>query len=369
VIATLLWLIHRLTPADLRGWARAMQVEIESLPPGLDRLRFAIGCVAAAFKVRLRAAGARMEPAGSANVDADLLRWQIGTGLAAVAIGLAYLWAAQAPAHYLWINAAAAVAGLLLLSGICATLRLSARLAAVTAVFGAALVLATALFGFTAEGATRWFRAGPLFVQSSFLVLPLVVVLYARFATIGTALGMMGLSLAIALQPDRAMAGALCLAAAAVYLVDRSALRQSVLGATALGFVATVIASDRLPAVPFVDHILWSGFAVHPLTGASLWAGLMLILLPAALRLRQADPAAVSFFGCWVGLIGAAAMGAYPTPLVGYGGSAILGYFLGLAALRPVVLRQRVGGQTAAATSDDLSDFLLRITPKRVTAA
>jgi len=35
----------------------------------------------------------------------------------------------------------------------------------------------------------------------------------------------------------------------------------------------------------------------------------------------------------WLGMVVAAALGNYPTPLVGYGGSAILGYALSLSFL------------------------------------
>ena len=47
--------------------------------------------------------------------------------------------------------------------------------------------------------------------------------------------------------------------------------------------------------------------------------------------------AALAFGGCWSGVVVAAALGNYPTPLVGYGGSAVLGYLLSVALLSNVV--------------------------------
>src|SRR5690606_11790267 len=50
------------------------------------------------------------------------------------------------------------------------------------------------------------------------------------------------------------------------------------------------------------------------------------------LRMDPANRAAHAVFGItWLGMVAAAALGNYPTPLVGYGGSAILGYALSLS--------------------------------------
>jgi hypothetical protein len=93
-----------------------------------------------------------------------------------------------------------------------------------------------------------------------------------------------------------------------------------------------------LPAVPFVDGILFTSFSVHPLAGAAILLGLGLLVLP-AIAGRFMDPAndgACRVFGAiWIGGIAAAALGNYPTPVVGYGGSAILGYVLSLSVFPP----------------------------------
>jgi hypothetical protein len=46
-------------------------------------------------------------------------------------------------------------------------------------------------------------------------------------------------------------------------------------------------------------------------------------------------PGHAVFGAVWLAVIVAAALGNYPTPLVGYGGSAILGYLLSLLYLPP----------------------------------
>jgi hypothetical protein len=54
----------------------------------------------------------------------------------------------------------------------------------------------------------------------------------------------------------------------------------------------------------------------------------------AGLMGRTGDRAVLlAFGGCWAAVVAAAALGNYPTPLVGYGGSAVLGYLLSVSLL------------------------------------
>jgi hypothetical protein len=65
---------------------------------------------------------------------------------------------------------------------------------------------------------------------------------------------------------------------------------------------------------------------------------------------RAADDRAalLAFGGCWSAVLAAAALGNYPTPLVGYGGSAVLGYLLSVSLLPN---RARECGRRGAAAS------------------
>jgi hypothetical protein len=83
--------------------------------------------------------------------------------------------------------------------------------------------------------------------------------------------------------------------------------------------------------VPFVDEVLYTAFDVHPVVGAAVLAGSALLLLP-ALGAGEADRRLV-FGAAWLAIVAAAALGNYPTPVVGYGGSAVLGYLLSVALL------------------------------------
>jgi len=264
----------------------------------------------------------------------------------AVALGLGYLVLAGAPARYLVINLAALGVGLAL-SGL-----VSQRLFAGRPWTGALILamagglLATALFGVSLEGATRWVRLGGLSIQPGLVLLPVMLVAFARWRNLPATAGMMVAAAALAIQPDRAMAGMLAagLAVLAMLRPDRSVFLA--LGASLAGFAVTLGRADRLPAAAHVEGVLQSSFEVHLLAGLAVILGLALLLVPAMVGWFR-DPAGreshAVFGAVWLAAILAAALGNYPTPVVGYGASAILGYALSLLALP-----KEAGGQAGA---------------------
>ena len=284
----------------------------------------------------------------------------------ATSLGLAYMAAADAPFRYLAVNAAALGMGIAAFA-IARRLLADARFPSAAMLALGATLLATAGFGSSAEGAARWVSFGSLSVQVSLVVLPLLVVSFAvRRDALATA-AMVLAALALAAQPDRAMAGTLAGGLAALAMLKPDRWTMTALSAAAGAFVATLARPDDLPAVPYVDGILYSAFDVHPLAGAAVVAGACLLVLPAvAGRLRDAEHAHVHLvFGTvWLGIVAAAALGNYPTPLVGYGGSAILGYLLSLAALpggAPYRGRARVeAGPDRLSEADDDAPMRLR---------
>lgn len=248
----------------------------------------------------------------------------------ATALGMAYLVAAGAPIRYLAVNAGALVIGLALL------LPVRRGWPDLLTPAMALTLLVTAMFGDQAEGAARWLRAGPIFVQPSLIFVPAMVVAFARSRTPIATAGLIVTAFALAIQPDRAMAG--LLAAGLTVLLARERDRQVLLAAPAavLGFAATLVRPDTLPAMPYVDGILYSAYQVHLFAGLAVLVGSILLLAPAVLGTLR-DPAHreahVVFGVVWLCAVTAAALGNYPTPVVGYGGSAILGYLLSMAVL------------------------------------
>lgn len=275
----------------------------------------------------------------------------VAGAVAATLLGISYLVAAGAPARYVGVNLAALALGLVALGGVdkaALTGRPSSGRA--VALLGASL-LATAMFGASVHGASRWIWIGPLSVQVSLVLLPFMLVSFARHRDwVGTA-GMMLAALALALQPDRAMAGMLALGLAALATSRRDRFSVTALAAAVAAVAVTLVRPDALPAVPFVDRILFTAFFVHPLAGAATLLGTCLLVLPAvASGARDAadDGAYRVFAAAWIAAIAAAVLGNYPTPVVGYGGSAILGYVLSLAVFPP---RAGAGQRSSAGRS------------------
>ncbi len=264
-------------------------------------------------------------------------KWMvIGCAVGATGLGLAYMTSAGAPLRYLGVNAGALVVGVGLAGLLTALWRRGRPRDGVGTLALGVLLLASSLFGVTVDGATRWITLAGFSLQPSLLVIPLMMVRFARSRDALSTLGLVLACIAVALQPDRAMAGALCagLLAFAVLRRDRAVLIA--LAISLAGFAATLMQIDVQPAVPFVDQIFFTSFQVHPLAGFAVLGGAALLLAPALIgdpgdaEIRQAR---VVFGATWSAVIVAAALGNYPTPVVGYGGSAIIGYVLSAFAL------------------------------------
>lgn len=335
----------RILPPTMRQWGFAIQYEVEAIERADKATMFALGCLGFALhqSVIFHALRPLQLLAGSGvhagqeaimfNISNDLFqrpRRMVGlSAIMATGLGLVYMNVAGAPASYPAMNSGALVLGFVV-AGIIALSARSLRLSAGTmSVALSAFLLFTSLFGVPLAGATRWIILGGLSVQPSLLILPVMAIGFARSRDILSTVAVVIASLALAIQPDRGMSGAL--AAAMVVLALMRPQRNAVIAALAAvaGFVASMLQADSLPAVPYVDQILYSSFDVHPLAGLAVLAGAALMILPSIIGgLYDSDRReAYAVFGMvWLAVIVAAALGNYPTPLMGYGGSAIIGY-------------------------------------------
>lgn len=260
----------------------------------------------------------------------------VACAVAATLLGCAYMVMGKAPMAYPAVNLAALLIGLLVFASL-AKVRFSVERRGGPLLIAAGLALvATALFGVQVEGIARWIRLGPLVVQPGLILLPPMVVAFYRRSSPAAALGMIAAAAAFAIQPDRAMAGALAAGTVALLAARRDATAILAALASIAGFVVTLLRPDPSPALPFVDQIVYSAFDVHVLAGAAVLAGLALLVLPALAGARfgpEVRAAALVFGATWAAVIVAAVLGNYPTPVVGYSGSAVLGYVLSLAML------------------------------------
>lgn len=256
-------------------------------------------------------------------------------GFAATALGLGYMATADAPVAYLLINAAAFAIGLAAV----ALLSLQPlRVSAGAMCLGLAIALLTSfLLGTTVEGATRWLRLGNITVQPSLILLPVLTLTFARAHNWVGTIGISLTALVLALQPDRAMSGALAAGLLTLAVIRPNARTLTAMSAAIVGFATAMVRPDGQRAMPFVDGILMTSFDVHPAAGLAVISGSLILLMPAVIGPRKNQSAATSravFGAVWIALVAAAALGNYPTPLVGYSGSAILGYLLCSVALR-----------------------------------
>jgi hypothetical protein len=246
---------------------------------------------------------------------------------AATVLGIAIMAAAGAPPAFAIINMAALVIGAALLA-----LMLRARLGSIPPdgaiiLAAAAGLLATAAGGVAIDGAARWVRVGMVSLQPGLVLLPVMIIAYARqpgrVATLGMVIA------ALALQPDRALAGTLLAGLLVAAIRQRGVGVVTALAAAMIGFVVTLLRPDDLPATAFVERVVTDAFARSAIAGGTMVAGVALLLLPAC---NRAEPARV-FAAVWLAIFLTAMVGNYPTPLLGYGGSGIIGYLIRLASL------------------------------------
>lgn len=258
----------------------------------------------------------------------------LGAGIVAVVAvgaGLVFLTLAGAPIRYVVVNLGAAAIGLTLAFCVAGSPLAGAAGAALGPAIGMTMI-ATAVFGNSVDGASRWFVLGGFAVQPSFVLLPALVVLVSARRDPWVAAGAIAAAAGLALQPDRAMAAAFAAALAVETAARPSRPMAIALVAAIAALSATFLQPDRVPPQAFVEGVLADAFSRSTVLGAAVAAALFL----AAgwfVRVRMG----VSLAAFWAIAALASMVGPYPTPLVGYGASPILGYLIGAGVLASAV--------------------------------
>lgn len=337
-------------PPSLQSWGWAVRYEAAAIADDTKALLFTLdslcGLMPRALVSRLHqlfasflGEGAPFSEGSTMNL-LDILRRPRVLGIicaiGAVMFGVIYMAFADAPTRYLGINLGALAIGLTFLALLGRTVMAGQRWKDGGIVTMAGALLATALFGLQVDGAARWVSLGGLAIQPSLLLLPVMIVAFSSIRSALSTVGIIAAATAMALQPDRAMAGMLALSLAVLAIIRRDRHVALALAASLTSFAVTLARADTLSAVPYVDQILYLSFDVHFGVGLMVSGGVALLLVPAIVGWSR-DPdnrATYAAFGAaWFAVIMAAAIGNYPTPIVGYGGSAIIGYALSLLAL------------------------------------
>jgi hypothetical protein len=259
------------------------------------------------------------------------VRWSALTALALpVLAGIGYMSAAGAPRTFLAVNALALGAGIVWASfGRAPSDAIHRRILAIALLALFALPLLT---GPSLDGVARWIPAGPVTLHAGLLAVPALALLAANDRAYGPALllaaGAVGL-----LQPDAASVLAVAGAAVAIALTARD--RRFGLVAV-VATVAAVIAFRRpdLPAQPFVEHVIADAAGEAVIAAIGLSFALLVSALLVGLFTHRDRSVRAALAATLLGFAGASLIGSYPTPLVGYGASAILGFALALGLRR-----------------------------------
>jgi hypothetical protein len=313
----------RLLGTQQAAWAQAMQAEVASIDSEREALAFAWGCLRAALGHAFAAARG-----GLAQVDNVGVLSCAGTALA----GCAFMHSAGAPGHYVWMNMlslALAVATFFLLPR--RRLRADELLRAKVAFALGALLLIAGL-GQASHGASAWLRIGPVPLNLAWLLLPALLLASdvgpqsaARPWAVG---GLLMACVTLALQADPLLLG-LVAAVHGARAWHRKSVGLALLALAASATAAHLGQTWQAPqALAFVDQVVQRGFERNWATGLGL-AMLQLLPLWPALRHREARLHGL----VWGLLVALSLPGWLPSPLVGFGGSFIVGYLLSLCVL------------------------------------
>lgn len=261
----------------------------------------------------------------------------LAAGIVAVAIGMTVMALGGAPQTYLLVNGGALVVGMVAAAAL-AFVPLDWRWPSLAA---ALALLATAIWGVELEGIHRWAMLGPLRIQPALILLPLLSCSYARCPdSLLLGASMVIAAVAVALQPDSSMALTMAVIGCNMLTALRNRRTIAVAAAAVIAFLTALLRGGDLPPVRFVEQVIVDGLMRGgPLIGGLLILGILVILAPILLAGRRlAMPqqrALMMFVQVWGMLLVASVIGPYPTPLLGYGASAIIGYFLAIVMLRP----------------------------------
>jgi cell division protein FtsW (lipid II flippase) len=232
-----------------------------------------------------------------------------------------------------------------------------------------AMILVALSFCFSGlDGVHRWLVFGGVRLHAAAIAIPAFLIGFRNAdREIGSRMVWL-LSLTVGallmIQPDAAQATGFTLAAVTLFLVKRRRLGvMEWLGVISLcGFlIATWHRIDSLGAVPHVEGIVGLAATLSPMLAVAAVASLALVVLPFVIVSKYCgDPndcaTALGLGFYFVGVLLATLSGRFPVPLLGYGASAIIGYFVALGWLLRMVskLNETLGGKGSEVTIDVL---------------
>jgi cell division protein FtsW (lipid II flippase) len=199
-------------------------------------------------------------------------------------------------------------------------------------------------------GVHRWISVAGLRLHAAAIVAPLLVLCVAAAAShrIASALAIAATAgIILALQPDAAQATSLAVACAVILLCTGTRQpRHALLSAALLVAIAgaSFIRPDALPPVAHVEQIFAVVASTGPARAAMATIALLLLPLPFFVAWQRDRRPTAFALGVYVTMtVLAPAWGTFPVPIMGYGASPIVGYFIALVV--------GVGGPSRASTT------------------
>jgi hypothetical protein len=201
-----------------------------------------------------------------------------------------------------------------------------------------ALVATFAMAG--SMGVHRWIPVGPLTVHAGAVCLPVLIVALGVLDAFGgklrwaPLLSAISVALLLLLQPDAAQATAFAGAAFTLLIANDQRARAAWAAALVIALLAawTWTRVDPLSPVPYVEGIIGLALQSGPAWLVASIAALAVLPLPFFVSSLSCYSAVARALGVYLCIcILAPLFGHFPVPLVGFGLSPIVGYFVALA--------------------------------------
>jgi cell division protein FtsW (lipid II flippase) len=279
----------------------------------------------------------------SASTIGQRLSW-LATPFPALIVGALIMRQHDVPSSRWGLN----LIGGLLSAAICAVFLARSRTAMskTAAIINACLATGALAATFAMAGSMgvhRWIPIGPLTVHAGAVFLPVLIVALGMLDAFGGRLRWRPLLLAVAvamlllLQPDAAQATAFAGAAFTLLIANKERATAPWAAALVIAGLAawTWARPDPLLPVPYVEGIVGLARQSGPAWLIASIAALALLPLPFFLGPIGCRPAVARALGVYLCIcILAPLFGHFPVPLVGFGLSPIVGYFVALGSLR-----------------------------------
>lgn len=260
------------------------------------------------------------------------------TPVPALSVG-AYVMSRSGVASSLWLQnltLGAILAVLCVALGFAPASRRKSSVTAGAAVAGIALLLLGATLAQAGvDGVRRWLPLGPLRLHVASVALPVLIIATANRRRLRRACAVIA-AVILLIQPDAAQATAFAVAATVLFLSLRPTSTSDWFTVAAVAACAVAVWFRYDPLAP-VAHV--EGVVVLAAEQGTHWlmaAIIALALLPfpfLALGHTERRPARLAIASYFGAVCVAPLVGAYPVPLIGYGLSPVLGYFIALAWL------------------------------------